>query len=261
VFVLSRGSCERSHVFTRSMRCPRELLQASRHRRVRLIAALLASASLALVLADARPPALFAIAPPALVLADARAPALLALAPDALVLADTRPPALLCMRSFGAGAGRCSPPRTPCIRSFRAGAGRYSPPRTPCIGSFGAGAGRCSPPPHSLHSLLLRWCWHRLAPPHSLHRLLWRWCGQTLRGFFFFAAPAPAALASSRLPRLRVLLLPTRAASSGPARCVLSPASSPMSPGPSSHKSIFKTAVYVCVHQISPYVCVWGGGG
>ena len=151
------------------------------------------------------------------------------------------------------------PPRTPCIRSFRAGAGRCSPPRTPCICSFGAGAGRCSPPPHSLHSLLLRWCWHRLAPPHSLHRLLWRWCGQTLRGFFFFAAPAPAALASSRLPRLRVLLLPTRAASSGPARCVLSPASSPMSPGPSSHKSIFKTAVYVCVHQISPYVCVRGG--
>jgi len=158
VFVLSRGSCERSHVFTRSMRGPRELLQASRHRRVRLIAALLASASLALVLADARPPALFAIAPPALVLADARAPALLALAPDALVLADTRPPALLCMRSFGAGAGRCSPPRTPCIRSFRAGAGRCSHPRTPCIGSFGAGAGRHCAASSSLRRLLpLRW--------------------------------------------------------------------------------------------------------
>ncbi len=40
------------------MRWPRELLQAGRHRRVRLLAALLACAPDALVLADARPPAL-----------------------------------------------------------------------------------------------------------------------------------------------------------------------------------------------------------
>jgi hypothetical protein len=46
---------------------------------------------LALVLADARPPALLALAPLALVLADAHSPALLALAPLALVLADARP--------------------------------------------------------------------------------------------------------------------------------------------------------------------------
>jgi hypothetical protein len=39
------------------MRWPRELLQAGQHRRVRLLAALLASAPDALVLADARPPA------------------------------------------------------------------------------------------------------------------------------------------------------------------------------------------------------------
>ena len=50
----------------------------------------------ALVLADARPPALLAFAPPALVLADARAPALLALTPLALVRADTVLLLLLC---------------------------------------------------------------------------------------------------------------------------------------------------------------------
>ena len=77
------------------MRWPHQLLQAGRHRRVRLLAALLAFAPDALVLADARPPALLALAPDALVLADARPPALLALAPSALVLADARAPALL----------------------------------------------------------------------------------------------------------------------------------------------------------------------
>ena len=45
------------------MRRPRELLQAGRHRRVRLLAALLACAPDALVLADARAPALLAFAP------------------------------------------------------------------------------------------------------------------------------------------------------------------------------------------------------
>jgi len=55
-----------------------ELLQAGRHRLVRLVAALLASAPDPLVRADARAPALLASAPLALVLADARAPALLA---------------------------------------------------------------------------------------------------------------------------------------------------------------------------------------
>ena len=34
--------------------------------------------------------------------------------------------------------------------------------------------------PHSLHVLLMRWCWHKPAPPHSLHWLLMRWCGQML---------------------------------------------------------------------------------
>ena len=77
------------------MRWPRELLQAGRHRRVSLLAALLALAPHALVLADARAPAFLASAPDSLVLADARPPALLAFAPDALVLADARPPALL----------------------------------------------------------------------------------------------------------------------------------------------------------------------
>jgi hypothetical protein len=90
------------------------------------------------------------------------------------------------------------------------------------------------PLPHSLNLLLWRWCWQMPAPPHSLHLSLRRWCGQTLRGFFIFAAPAPAASDSSRLRRLRVLLLPTRAVSSGKARCVLSPSSSapPAAPRP-----------------------------
>jgi len=57
--------------------------------------ALLASASLALVRADARPPALRALAPDERVLADAAAPALLAFAPLTLVRADALPPALL----------------------------------------------------------------------------------------------------------------------------------------------------------------------
>ena len=70
---------------------------AGRHRRVRILAALLALAPDALVLADARAPALLALAPDALVMADARAPALLALAPLALVLAEARPPALLAL--------------------------------------------------------------------------------------------------------------------------------------------------------------------
>ena len=69
------------------MRWPRQLLQAGRHRRVRLLAALLAFTPFALVLADARPPALLASAPDALVLADSRTPALLASVPSALVLA------------------------------------------------------------------------------------------------------------------------------------------------------------------------------
>ena len=53
---------------------PREHLQVGRHRRVRLLAALIAFAPDALVLADARAPALLACAVDALVLADARAP-------------------------------------------------------------------------------------------------------------------------------------------------------------------------------------------
>ncbi len=37
-----------------------------------------------------------------------------------------------------------------------------------------------STPPHSLHVLLMRWCWQISAPPHFLHLLLWRWCWQML---------------------------------------------------------------------------------
>ena len=55
-------------VFTGSMRCTRELLQAGWHRRIRLLAALLASVPSALVLADTRPPALLASVPLSLVL-------------------------------------------------------------------------------------------------------------------------------------------------------------------------------------------------
>ena len=96
-----------SQVFTSSMRCSRELLQASRHRRVRLLAAFLALAPFALVLADARPPALLALAPPALVLADARPPALLALSPLALVRTET---ARLLVRCASRCVGLSEPP-------------------------------------------------------------------------------------------------------------------------------------------------------
>ena len=83
------------YIYTSAINTFSKLLQPGRHQLIRLLAALLASAPLALVLADARPPALLALAPPAMVLADARPPALLASAPLALVLADARPPALL----------------------------------------------------------------------------------------------------------------------------------------------------------------------
>ena len=92
------GPCDRSQVFTSSMRWTRELLQAGRHRRVRLLAALLASDPSALVRADAHPP-------------------------------------------------------------------------------------------HSLHSLLSRWCWQMPAPPHSLHLLLWRWWWPMKMCMVFRGAP------------------------------------------------------------------------
>ena len=53
-------------------------------------------------------------------------------------------------------------------------------------------------PPHSLHWPLGRWCWQMLDPPHSLHLLLWRLCGQTLRGFFCAAPPTDSASPSHR---------------------------------------------------------------
>ena len=167
------------------MRCSRELLQAGRHRRVRLLVALLACAPSALLRADARAPALLASAPDALVLADARPRALLACAPLALVLADARPPALLALAPFALVlVDVCAPALLAC--SFGACAGRCLPPRTPCIGAFRAGAGRC--PPHSLHApnVLVRL---RLAPPHYLHSLIWRWSRQRLRGFLCSAPP------------------------------------------------------------------------
>ena len=55
--------------------------------------AVLAFASLAVMLADARAPAVLAGAPLAVMLADARAPAVLAVAPLAVMLADARAPA------------------------------------------------------------------------------------------------------------------------------------------------------------------------
>ena len=72
------------------------------------------------------------------------------------------------------------------------------------------------PPPHSLHRLLIRWCWQMLAPPHSLHVLLRRWCEHRLRGFLFTVS-ALAAPASSRPFRLRTPLPPAPTASVGPA--------------------------------------------
>jgi hypothetical protein len=106
---------------TCSMRCSLELLQAGRHRFVRLLAALLALAPEALVRADA-PAAPLAFAPVALVRADhlpapARALALLASVISALVLAHGRASALV---AFAPALVRA--------------------------------------PPHSLHMLLSRWC-------------------------------------------------------------------------------------------------------
>jgi len=69
-------SCGAISTFSEPPTSPR--LQPTRHRLICLLAALLAPAPLALVLADARPPALLACAPPALVRADARPSALLA---------------------------------------------------------------------------------------------------------------------------------------------------------------------------------------
>ena len=89
-----------------SMRWPRELLQAGRHRRVRLIAALLAFAPDALVLANARPPALLALAPLAVVLTDT---ARLLLRGASFCLGLTEPPPFAraapgCRRLCGRGA-------------------------------------------------------------------------------------------------------------------------------------------------------------
>ena len=59
-------------------------------------------------MSNARAPALLASAPLALVLADARPPVLLAFAPEALVLADARPPALLASRESPCSSRRRS---------------------------------------------------------------------------------------------------------------------------------------------------------
>jgi hypothetical protein len=109
-------------------------------------------------------------------------------------------------------------------------------------GSFAS----CIPPPRANGRLRWRWC-RSAAPTPALPTTMaglpssllprmatqgrcGRWCRSaaphTLRGFLLFEAPAPSASASSRLRRLRVLLLPTCAATSGTARCVLSPSSS-----------------------------------
>ncbi len=116
--------------------------------------------------------------------------AILAVAPLVVVLADTRPPALLALVPLAmmlAGA------RPPVLLACAPSALVLADARAPALLAS-------APLTLVLADAAL------LAP--------WRWCG-TLFGFFFFAAPAPAAWASSRLPRLRVLLLLMRAASSG----------------------------------------------
>jgi len=72
-----------------------ELLQPIWHRLIRLHAARLALASLALVLAQATAPAVLADAPSAVMRADAPAPAVLAGAPSAVMRADARAPTVL----------------------------------------------------------------------------------------------------------------------------------------------------------------------
>jgi hypothetical protein len=100
---------------------------------VRLLPAILALSSHAVVLADARPAALLAPVPFAVVLADARPAAFLAPAPSAVVLADARPAELLAPASSAVVLADARP---------------------------------------CLHWLLWRLCSQMLAPPHCLHWLL-----------------------------------------------------------------------------------------
>ena len=79
-----------------------------------LLPAILALASYAVVLADARAAAELALASFAVVLADARHAALLAPASNAVVLADARPAAFLALASYAVVLARCSPCRTAC---------------------------------------------------------------------------------------------------------------------------------------------------
>ena len=75
-------------------------------------------ASLAVMLADAGPPAVLALAPVALMLAHADAHAVLAPAPDAVMLADAGAPAVLIPSCCGGGySGRCWRPRSACTCS------------------------------------------------------------------------------------------------------------------------------------------------
>jgi len=110
------------------------------------------------MLADARSPALLTVIPPALVLADARCLAFLAYAPYAM-RADARSPALLASVPFGLILADARSPDHP--------HSMYSLLRRWCS--------QVLAPQHSLHLLLSRWCSQMLDPLHSLHVLLWRW--------------------------------------------------------------------------------------
>jgi hypothetical protein len=116
--------------YTSALNTFSELLQPGRHRLIRVLAALLALAPLALVLADAPPPAFLAAAPLALVRADARPPALLACAPDALVRADARPPAVI---AFVPDALVLSDARPPALLALVPGALVLADARLPAL--------------------------------------------------------------------------------------------------------------------------------
>ena len=84
--------------------------------------AVLAPAPLTVMLADARAPAALAVAPAAVMLAGACPPTVLAPAPLAVMLADTPCPRSRCKCSSCSYAGRCLLPRSPCSLAVAAAA-------------------------------------------------------------------------------------------------------------------------------------------
>jgi len=167
------GPCDRSQVFTSSMRWPRAHLQAGQHRNVGLLAALLA------------------------------------LAPSALVRADARLPALLA-HFWGAGdLWSVTAQMSACGHLSHVGhVTRHRSLPAACAGpassSRPAGIDVSASSRQSLHLLLRRWCWQMLAPPHPLYLLLWRWCWQMLAPALLACAPLALVLAD-RPPALLAL--------------------------------------------------------